>query len=139
MDDSENIRTVLRVLQDETEGDVNAALEKLAADYSMTWVYQGRSGELFPRSISNVEAELREVYAIRGRKYDIKHIAEGESVVMVELVESYPDPVTGKTYRTPLVLVLEMEEGKIKKGRHYCDPRLSHMGLTPEQVDSVFK
>jgi len=58
---------------------------------------------------------------------------------MVELVESYPDPETKKVFRTPLVLVLEMEGGKIKTGRHYTDPKLSHSGLTEDQINNVYK
>ena len=44
-----------------------------------------------------------------------------------------------KVYRTPLVIVLEMEKGKIKKGRHYCDPDLSYLYLTEKQIKKVYK
>jgi len=37
-------------------------------------------------------------------------------------------------YRTPQVVVLEMKDGKIKKGRHYCDPDTSFFNLTEEQI-----
>lgn len=135
---SKNIQLVLEILEDERSGRVKEALQKMSPDYSMTWVYQTKSGELFPASKNNLEEEIESVYQIKGREYDIKNITENNTVVMVELIESYPDPETAKIYRTPLVLVLEMENGKIKKGRHYCDPTISHLHLTKEQVNKIY-
>lgn len=136
---SKNVRTVLEILKDEINGDVASAMRKLTPDYTMTWVYKGRNSVLFPRTRRDVERELEVVYPIRGRKYDIKNIAEGRDLVMVEMVESYPDARTGKIYRTPLVIVLEMKKGKIRKGRHYCDPDLSYLHLTKKQVEKAFE
>lgn len=136
---SKNVKIVLSVLKDEIKGDVFSALRKLDKNYSMTWVYRKKNGVLFPRTKRDIKAEMKEVYPIKGRRYDIKNIAEGNNIVMVELVESYPDPKTKKVYRTPLVLVLEMKNGKIKKGRHYCDPAISYLYLSKKTVDKVFK
>lgn len=138
---TKNIRTVREVLNDECRGDVKSALFKLAHDYTMTWVYKApKTGELFPSTKKSIGEELDEDYQIKGRNYDIKHIAESEDeTVFVEMVESYPDPETGQVYRTPLVLVLEMRNGKIKTGRHYCDPNLSYLNLTEEQIKAAFK
>lgn len=135
---SKNVKIVLSVLKDEIEGDIFSALKKLDKNYSMTWVYRKKNGTLFPKTKRDIKVEMKEVYPIKGRKYDIKNIAEGKDVVMVELVESYPDPKTKKVYRTPLVLVLEMKNGKIKKGRHYCDPAISYLYLSKKTVDKVF-
>lgn len=137
---NKNIKTVLEILKDEVRGDVRAALRKMDKNYSMTWMYKApKSGELFPITKKSVKEELKEVYPIKGRKYDIKNIAESKNIVIVELVESYPDPKTKQVYRTPLVLVLEMKNGKIKTGRHYCDPRLSYLNLTEKQINKAFK
>ena len=57
---------------------------------------------------------------------------------MVELVESYPDPDSKKMYRTPLVLVLEFKDGKIHRGRHYCDPQLSYLYLSAKQIKEIY-
>lgn len=135
---SKNLQTVLDILKNEVDGDVKAALQKMTTDYSMTWMYK-KGDELFPRTENDMGSELEEAYPIKGRKYDIRNIAEGENVVMLELIESYPDPKTGKEYRTPLVLVLEMRDGKIKKGRHYCDPDVSFLHLTKEQIEKGLK
>lgn len=134
-----NERIARRVLRAEVAGEVGKALKLLAPGYTMTWVYLGRRGKLFPRTTADVPGELEEVYPIRGRRYDLKHLATGRGVVMVELVESYPDPKTKRVYRTPLVLVLEMSKGRIKRGRHYCDPRVSHLHLTKRQVAQAFR
>ena len=137
---SKNIQTVLDILQDEVNGDVASALKKMTKDYSMTWVDCGIKGkELFPTTTVDLKAELEEVYPIKGRQYEIKNIAEGNNVVIVELIESFPNQKTKKVYRTPLVLVLEMKNGKIRTGRHYLDPRLSGKHLTKKQVEKAYK
>jgi len=137
---SRDVKTVLDILQDEVNGDVKAALEKITKDYTMTWVDTGLDGKhLFPTTKRNIKKELEEVYPIRGRQYDIKNVAEGDNVVIVELVESYPDPKTKKIYRTPLVLVLEMKNGKIRTGRHYLDSTISRKHLTKKQIKKAYK
>lgn len=132
-----NIKTVLAILKDEVDGNIHAALEKMTGDYSMTWMYRSRD-TLFPTT-KLVKEEMKDAYHIRGRKYEIKNIAAGDSVVMVELVESYPNERIGGRYQTPLVLVLEMENGKIKTGRHYCDPQISHEILTQGELDRAYR
>ncbi|TSC84847.1 MAG: hypothetical protein G01um101413_231 [Parcubacteria group bacterium Gr01-1014_13] len=134
---SKNIKVVLEILKNEVDGDVASALKRMTNDYTMTWVYVGKN--LFPSTTPNLKAELEEVYPIKGRQYEIRNIAEGEGVVMVELVESYPDPKTKKAYRTPLVLILEIKDGKIRTGRHYLDPRISGKYLTKNQVEKAYK
>lgn len=136
---SKNVKAVLEILKDEIRGDVRSALKKMDKDYSMTWMYQSKNKKLFPRTGVDIENEMEEVYPIKGRKYDIKNIAEGPDLVVVELVESYPDPKTKKVYRTPLVLVLEMKNGKIVRGRHYCDPDLSYLFLSSQKIDQAYK
>ena len=137
---SKNVKVVLDILQNEVNGDVRSALKKITKDYTMTWVDTGIDGrQLFPRTGGNVKKELEEVYPIEGREYDVRNIAEEDNLVMVELVESYPDPKTKKIYRTPLVLVLEMKNGKIRTGRHYLDPRLSGKFLTRAQIEKAYK
>ncbi len=136
---SQKVRLVLDILEDEIRGNVTSALQKMAKDYRMTWVYKTKNGKLFPRTGRDIKKELEQVYPIKGRRYDIKNIAEGDDVVMVETVESYPDPKTKKVYRTPLVMVVEIKKGKIAKGRHYCDPDLSYLYLTKKQIKEIYR
>jgi len=136
---SKNTQTVIDILRDEINGDVKSALKKMTKDYTMTWVYQKKNGELFPSTKNEMKEELEEVYPTKGRQYDIKNIAEGDNVVMVEMIEIYPDPKTKKVYRTPLVIVLEIKGGKIRTGRHYTDPKLSYLHLTKKQTEKAYK
>ena len=138
MNTSPNIQLILDILKNEADGNVKVALTKMTKDYKMTWMYQGKE-DLFPTTSNDVDAELEDVYPIKGREYDIRNIAEGENVVMIEMIESYPDPNDGQMYRTPQVIVLELKDGLIRTGRHYTDPRLSFMKLTREQLDSVLR
>lgn len=137
---SKQIRVVLEILQDEVNGDIASALKKMTKDYTMTWVDAGIDGKkLFPTTKINIKDGMKEAYIIKGRQYEIKNIAEGKDLIMVELVESFPNQKTKKVYRTPLVLVLEMKNGKIRTGRHYLDPRLSGKFLTKKQVQKAYK
>ena len=134
----QNKKIVLKVLEDEIRGDMKSALLKMSKNYSMTWVYKSSKGVLFPRTKVDFKEMMQNVYKIKGRKYDIKNIAEGKKVVMVELVESYPDPETKVIYRTPLVIVLELKKNKLQKGRHYCDPQISHLHLSKKEVENIY-
>ncbi|PIX89918.1 MAG: hypothetical protein COZ29_02700 [Candidatus Moranbacteria bacterium CG_4_10_14_3_um_filter_45_9] len=136
---SRNIQTVIDILRNEVSGDTRSALKKMTKDYTMTWVFETQNGSLFPKTAISKDIDLNDTYVIKGRKYEIIHIAEAKNIVIVELIESYPDPETKKIYRTPLVLVLEMKNGKIKTGRHYCDPRLSYRYLTSVQTKKAFE
>lgn len=135
---SQNIKTALEILQDEIIGNVESALKKMDPSYSMTWVYKSQKGILFPQSKPDFKSEMKDVYKIDGRNYDIKNVTEGDNVVMIEMIESYPDPETKKLHQTPLVIVLEFKDGKILRGRHYCDPQLSYLDLKKEDIDRVF-
>jgi ketosteroid isomerase-like protein len=136
---SKNIQTVLDILKNEADGDVAAALTKMTNDYSMTWMYQAKDNTLFPTTGENVKNELDDVYPIKGREYDIRNISEGDNVVMIEMIESYPDPDNGQMYRTPQVIVLEFDGDKIRTGRHYTDPRLSYLELKKEDIDKALR
>jgi len=134
---SKNRQLVLDILADEVRGDIASAQKKMTKDYTMTWVYKS-GGTLFPRTKNDIQKDMKEAYVISGREYHLINVTEAEDVVMVELIESYPDPKTKKVYRTPLVLVLEMKNGKIQTGRHYCDPALSYLHLTEAEVHHAY-
>lgn len=137
---SRHIETVIEILKDEVLGRVKEAIEKTHPEYKMIWAYKTKSGELFPSATMGAgDTQTEEIYKIEGRVYEIMNIAESGDAVMVELIESYPDPKTGQMYRTPLVLVLEFEDGKIKNGRHYCDPRVSYEDLSAEQISVLYR
>ncbi len=138
-----NVITTLSLLHDEMKGHIVDAKSKLSRDYSMTWVYKSpKTGILFPRSKRQTGPEfdrrLNVIYQIKGREYDVRNVASGRGVVMIEMIENYPDPKTRKIYRTPLVLVLKFSRGKVRTGRHYCDPNISHLHLSKRAIDKAF-
>ncbi len=128
----------LEILKNEIEGDMKLALQKMTPDYSMTWVYQGYDGKFFPRTKPDFQNLMRSAYKIKGRKYEIINVAESKDLVMLELIESYPDPKTKQIYTTPQIIVLEFKGNKIKVGRHYCDPRLSLKKLPKDYKKRIF-
>lgn len=133
---SSNIQTVLDILQNEANGEVKEALLHMTDDYSMTWMNQSKT-ELFPTTGNNIEDEMKDVYVIKDREYDVRNICENEDVVMIEMIESYSDYKTGQVYRTPQVIVLKFKDGKIQTGRHYNDPNLSYMELSKDKLNSA--
>ncbi len=135
---------ILDVLADEVNGRVAEARAKMHPEYSMTWMYKNRQGDIFPSWRPNSDDNLEDIYQIKDRKYHIYNLAVSEVranivTVFVELVEEYPDPKTNQLYQTPLVLVLEIEDGKIKTGRHYCDNDISFENLDKGQIELAFK
>ncbi len=136
MNKKSNTEVVLEILKNEVDGDVSSALQKMTEDYKMTWMYE-KGNEIFPTVKNDIKSEIKEVYPIKGRTYDIRNIAENGDVVFIEVIECYPDPDSGKMYRTPQVIILELEGEKIRTGRHYCDPRLSFKDLSEEQINKV--
>jgi ketosteroid isomerase-like protein len=139
--EQKNIETIHQILEDEIKGDISAAIKKMSDDYSMTWVYKRKDGVLFPTITSKqIHSAMKDVYVIKDRQYKIRHIVAENDVVMAELVESYPDPKkTDFMYRTPMVIVWEFENGKIKRGRHYCDPQLSYMNLSENDISKIHR
>lgn len=141
LQEQKNIATIHAILEDEVRGDVAAALDKMTADYSMTWVLKKKNGALFPTVTgATIRESMKEAYEIKGREYKIQNIVAQGNVVIAEMIESYPDPEKpNMVYRTPQVIVWEFEGGKIKTGRHYCDPHVSYLGLSEEEIKKIYK
>lgn len=127
--EQKNIDTILEILEDEIKGRVQAALQKMHKGYKMTWVYQTKDGSVFPSQKVTKNKQLKDVYEIKGREYHINHILASDNIVMAEMIEIYPDKKTAKIYSTPMAMVWEFKNGKIVRGRHYCDPRISHLNI----------
>jgi len=133
--EKKNIDTIRKILMDEIKGQIQNALDKMDKNYKMTWVYKApKTGEVFPSEKINEGKELEDVYIIKGREYYINHIIASGDVVMAEMTEIYPDIKTGKIYSTPMAIVWEFKDGKIIRGRHYCDPQISYLGIPKEEI-----
>jgi len=133
------VEIALALLQDEATGDIVSAKKKMDLDnYSMTWMYHSKD-TFFPVVKEEVLKEVMEnVYETQDRQYEIMNTAQNDNIVFIEMIESYPNSQTGKVYRTPITLVLEFnEEGKVVRGRHYCDPDLSDKDLSTESIHNA--
>ena len=105
----------------------------------MTGMYQSKH-VLFPKVESKkIKKAMNETYTTQGRVYDIYNYAESQDSIFLELIESYP--VKNKLYRTPLALVIYFNvDGKIKLGRHYCDPKIyNNKNATQQKLHSAHK
>lgn len=132
---SKNIKTVLDFLQDEVKGGVSA--KNVHKDYFLTGMYADKENKkIFPTPSKQGRAEAD---LFQDRVFEVKNIAEGQNVVIVEAVQSCYVPKTKKTYRAPVVLIFEMQKGKIVTGRHYFDPFLLLKALKSSQIEKGFK
>ncbi len=139
---SENLlKLVLGSFEAERQNDVTRGLELVADDFKATEMSMGNRGNvLFPYvSAGTARKSIGEVYQIKDRKYQFVNAMADESkqTVMIEFVESYPNPKTGQLYLTPQVAVCEVRDNKIYRTRHYNDPRVPFSDVTQQDVDSA--
>ncbi|MCB1474841.1 MAG: hypothetical protein H6883_02645 [Rhodobiaceae bacterium] len=137
-----NKNIALSLLDDEASGNLTEALKKLHPKYSMTWMYVDKYGNKFPEHRGVEEEDFEPIYDIIGREYHIKNVISNSDVVMIEVVESYPSQQSDGSYSkfvTPEVIVLEFVRGKVRRGRHYCDPRVSHLHVPEKDIMQIFE
>jgi len=77
---------------------------------------------------------LEEAYALEGREFHVWNVAANEATqtVFVELAEVEPTKESKRIW--PYVLVCKIEDGKIKRSRHYGDPATLKSEITVDQV-----
>ena len=139
MNKADLIKLVLASFEAERHNDVSRGLELVSDDFKVTEMSLGNTGkELFPAVTAAVARDsIGEVYQIKGREYQFVNAMADESnqTVMVEFVETYPDPQTGQVYRTPQVAVCVVKDNKVYRTRHYNDPRVSYVEVTQQAID----
>lgn len=134
-------KIVLSSFMAEKHRDLKAGLECIDDDFRVTEMTYSENNEHFS-SLSG--KKLRELmgfaFKTEGREYEFKSIVADEETqtVIVEFIESYPDPKTGQVYRTPQISVCNIKNGKIFRTRHYMDPRLSFANISKKEIDSAF-
>jgi ketosteroid isomerase-like protein len=111
-------------------------------EFTFTDMVVGEDNEIFP-SLGGPKLQelISEAFIIKGREFIFKNVLadESEQTVIVEFIESYPDPKSGKVYRTPQVAICKVKDGKIYRTRHYMDPRLSYLYLDQKSIDKAFQ
>ena len=141
MNAEELIALVISSFESERQNDIKKGLELMTEDFKMTDMMVANDGKtLFP---STTAAEARkmidDVYQIKDRKYRfINTTADVEKqIVMIEFIEWYPNPETGQMYCTPQVAICEVVGGKIRRTRHYMDPRTSFLPDVNDKLEEA--
>lgn len=120
--------------------DVQGNRKILHDEFAVTDMVVGYDGTIFPRLQGEKLDELiNEAFAIKGREYIFQTVMANEETqtVIVEFIESYPDPHTDKVYRTPQVSICMFKAGKLYRTRHYMDPRLSYEYLSEDVLSDA--
>lgn len=138
----ELIDLVLASFQAEREHKIAKNHTYLHDEFTVTDMVISGSGKIFPRLEGYaLEKVINEAFVIKGREFIFPTIVADEETqtVIVEFIESYPDPKTKKIYRTPQVAICKIKDGKIYRTRHYMDPRLSYEYLDQSVIDDALK
>ncbi len=126
----------------EKDQDIQAGLESVDEEFKVTEMVSSKDGNHFPSlSGEKLRGLMKLAFKTKGRQYIYKSVVADEEsqTVIVEFIESYPDPKTGQVYRTPQISVCQIKNGRIFGTRHYMDPRLSFENLSDSQIESAFK
>jgi ketosteroid isomerase-like protein len=141
MSGEELIQLVLSTFEAERQNNVEAALELLTDDYKMTDMMLANDGKtLFPAiSAQSARDMIGQVYQIKERTYRFVNtgVDVEKGIVFIEFVERYPDPDTGQHYCTPQMAVCEVVGGKIRRTRHYMDPRTAFIEEVPIALEKA--
>ena len=133
---------VLNSFSAEKNNDIVGNSKLLHDDFAVTDMMIGVNNDQFPRlSGQKLHDLINKAFKIKGREFIFKNVVtdENKQLVIVEFIESFPDPKTGNVYRTPQIAVCEVKDGKIYRTRHYMDPRLSFEFLSVEEVEKAFE
>ena len=98
------------------------------------------NNQLFPIfSGGDKPVSLDDAYAVEGREFHIWNIAADKKTqtVFVELAEI--EPKEDKMVVWPYVLVCTIEDGKIRRSRHYGDPAIVKQDISLEDVRSAVR
>lgn len=140
---SDELKTlVTESFEAEKDNNIEKNQTLLHAEFKMIDMVISEKSQLFPSlQGADLQKQIEVAFPIEGRKFIFKSILadEAEQKVIVEFIESYPDPKTKKIYRTPQIAVCEIKDGLIYRTRHYMDPRLSHKNLSSEDIKKCFK
>jgi ketosteroid isomerase-like protein len=82
----------------------------------------------------DISVGLEDAYALEGREFHVWNVAANErtQTVFVELAEVEPTKDSKRVW--PYVLVCQIENGKIKRSRHYGDPATLRSNISIDQV-----
>ncbi len=137
----ELIDLVLNSYDAERTNRVAKNLSLVSDNFHFTDMVVAPDKTVFPRVGGEALRKLmKEAFSIKGRQFVFKTIVADEQTqtVVIEFIESYPDPKSGQVYTTPQVSICKITDGKISSTRHYMDPRLSFMNLSNDVIEHAF-
>ncbi len=133
----ELIDIVLRSFEAERTNDVKTGRELITDDFKQRSMIIYADGVFPVFSGGQAPANLEDAYKVDGREFHVWNAAANEETqtVFIELVEVEPKDGVKRVW--PYVLVAKIEDGKIKRSRHYGDPATLKVGVTVEQVQKA--
>lgn len=133
------IKIVLDSFEAERTGDTARGRELITDDFQQrSMIVWG--DKIFPvMAGGDGEIDLDSAYALKGREFHVWNTAANEQTqtVFIELAEV--EPRDGVKHVWPYTLVCQIENGRIKRSRHYGDPATSKADLSVEQVEKAVK
>lgn len=136
------IALVLASFEAERTHNIDANLKLISKDFRFTDMTLNTDGTPFVVVGGQQACELMKVaFPIKNREFIFISICADENTqkVIVEFIESYPDPANNKEFRTPQVAVCEIKDGLIHRTRHYMDPRISYLHLSEQDINKAYK
>ncbi len=141
LDENELRDLVLASFKAEKDNDIKKNKSLLHPDFRMIDMVHIDKNRPFRTLEGNaLEEQVKIAFPIMGREFVYKSLLVDvdNQKVIVEFIESYPDPATKKVYRTPQIAVCEIKDKLLHRTRHYMDPRLSYDNLSDEEIQSCF-
>lgn len=131
---NELIDIVTKSFEAEKTGDTELGLELVSEDFKRRAMIV-QEDKVFPVvSSQDIKSEVNNSFRVEGREFHVWNIAANEEsqTVFVELVEI--EPKDGRERVWPYALVCQIEDGKIKRSRHYGDPGTLDSSITVDDV-----
>lgn len=141
MSEKELKSLVLASFEAEKDNDINKNKSLLHPNFRMIdMVHTDKSPPFRTLEGNDLEHQIKIAFPIKGREFVFKSILVDvkDQKVIVEFIESYPDPVTKQVYKTPQIAICEIKDGLIHRTRHYMDPRLSYDNISETEIESCF-
>lgn len=131
------IQIVLNSFEAERTNNVSFGKSLISDDFLLrSMIIHG--DKLFPvLAGGEVPLNLEEAYTVQGREFYVWNAAANEDTqtVFIELAEVEPRDGVKRVW--PYVLVCQIEDGKIKRSRHYGDPAILEKNLKITDVQDA--
>lgn len=139
LSESKLIKLVLDSFEAEKSNDVSIGTQLITKDFKM------RSMSVYNKNIfpvfgnGELLTDLKKAFSIKGKEFCVWNCAANvkTQTVFVELAEV--EPTKKGPIIWPYALICQIENGKIKRSRHYGDPALLKENLSIQDIRSVIE